>query len=197
MKIKKFNQFLAESANLSTDEIDKLVGLGLLSPDWVGAWYEIEAYRAGSLGRNLAFRGFNDLTELPPIDFKIEGNLIIDGCTSLTRLPDGLQVGRAVHLEGCSSLTELPADLQIGTSLSLKRCTSLTRLPDDLRLENSLQLAECPNLTEFPKRLWVASQLWISLCPGLTRGRDGEAIRAEIAELGGYVGGKIQTYRTF
>ena len=195
MKIKKFNQFLAESANLSTDEIDKLVGLGLLSPDWVGAWYEIEAYRAGSLGRNLAFRGFTEITELPPINFKIEGNLIIENCPSLTHLPDGLRVGGAIQVEGCSSLTELPTDLEIGSSLSLKRCSSLTHLPDDLRIENSLQLAACPNLKEFPKRLWVGSQLWISFCPALTRGRDGEAIRAEIVELGGYVGGKIPTFR--
>jgi hypothetical protein len=47
-------------------------------------------------------------------------HLYLTGCTSLTSLPDGLQVGGDLNLEDCTSLTSLPEDgLQVGGDLYL------------------------------------------------------------------------------
>ena len=61
-------------------------------------------------------------------------NLYLVCCTSLTHLPDGLEVGGYLHLVGCTSLTHLPKGLKSGRYLSLCDCTSLTHLPDDLEV---------------------------------------------------------------
>jgi hypothetical protein len=71
------------------------------------------------------------------------GSLYLNGCTSLTALPDGLTVGGSLDLTGCTSLTALPDGLTVGGSLGLTGCTSLTALPDGLTVGGSLGLTGC------------------------------------------------------
>lgn len=63
----------------------------------------------------------------------VDGSLFLTGCTSLTTLPEDLQVGRNLYLTGCTSLTALPEDLVVGGNLYLCGCTSLATLLDDER----------------------------------------------------------------
>jgi len=49
----------------------------------------------------------------------IEGFLCLYGCTSLTHLPNGLEVGWSLNLDGCTSLTQLPDGLKVGENLHL------------------------------------------------------------------------------
>ena len=66
------------------------------------------------------------------------GDLYLDGCASLTKLPDGLTVGGGLYLTGCTRLTKLPDGLTVGGWLSLEGCTSLTELPDNLKVNGDI-----------------------------------------------------------
>lgn len=66
------------------------------------------------------------------------GDLDFTGCTSLTSLPDGLQVGGYLNLYGCTNLTSLPDGLKVNGSLNLEGCTSLTSLPGGLQVGGDL-----------------------------------------------------------
>ena len=66
---------------------------------------------------------------------RVGGSLLnLGGCTGLTSLPDGLQVGGYLDLGGCVGLASLPDGLQVGGSLDLGGCTGLTSLPDGLQV---------------------------------------------------------------
>jgi len=61
-------------------------------------------------------------------------DLSLNCCTSLTHLPEGLEVGGYLSLYKCASLTHLPDGLEVGGGLDLSYCTSLTSLPEGLEV---------------------------------------------------------------
>ena len=54
------------------------------------------------------------------------GYLDLEGCTSITALPEGLTVGGYLDLRGCTSITALPEGITVGGYLDLEGCTSIT-----------------------------------------------------------------------
>ena len=92
---------------------------------------------------------------------KIGGYLDLSECTSLTHLPDGLEVGY-LYLSGCTSLTHLPDGLKVG-DLDLSECTSLTHLPDGLEVGGDLYLSGCTGLQHLrgKKIKGVKGKIWI------------------------------------
>jgi len=86
-------------------------------------------------------------------------DLDLRDCTSLTHLPEGLEVGGDLDLEGCTSLTHLPEGLKVGGDLNLGGCTSLTSLPKGLKVEAYLYLGGCTSLTLLPEDLEVGGRI--------------------------------------
>ena len=113
----------------------------------------------------------NNLSCLPPMAFS--GSLDLSVCTGLTRLPDGLTVGRSLYLSGCTGLTALPDGLRVGGWLDLSGCTGLTRLPDGLTVGGWLDLSGCTGLTCLPDGLTFGGSLYLAGCTGLTCLPDG------------------------
>ncbi len=113
-----------------------------------------------------------------------DGSLDLEGCTSLTSLPDGLTVGGWLDLEGCTSLTSLPDGLTVGGSLYLNGCTSLTSLPDGLTVGDWLYLNGCTSLTSLPDGLTVGGSLYLNGCTSLTSLPEGLTVGGWL-DLGG------------
>ena len=90
---------------------------------------------------------------------KLPKNLSLDGCTSLSSLPEGLKVGGGLYLDGCTSLSSLPEGLKVGGSLNLYGCTSLSSLPEGLTVGGSLYLDGCRSLSSLPEGLKVGGFL--------------------------------------
>lgn len=80
------------------------------------------------VNRNLDFSDRTNIRSLPD-NLRVSGSLFLDGCRSLTSLPDNLQV-QDLSLRGCSSLTSLPDKLKVGGDLDLSYCTNLNSLPN-------------------------------------------------------------------
>lgn len=95
-----------------------------------------------------------DITAIPPMN--IDKSLVINGCSELIKLPDGLHVNDIINITYCPSLVELPKGLQVGPSnakdqgLCLDGCVNLRRLPDDLMVHGRLSINGCRKL-RFPK----------------------------------------------
>ena len=77
---------------------------------------------------------------------KIRGDLYLWRYTSLTHLPDGLEVGGNLYLGRCTSLTHLPEGLKVGGYLCLEKCIFLTHLPKGLKVGGDLILEGCTGL---------------------------------------------------
>ena len=97
-----------------------------------------------------------------------DGSLYLNGCESLTGLPEGLSVGGSLYLNGCESLTGLPEGLSVGGNLDLRGCTSLTGLPEGLSVGAWLDLSGCESLTSLPEGLSVGDSLYLNGCTSLT-----------------------------
>ena len=76
-------------------------------------------------------------------------DLDLSCCTSLTHLPDGLEVEGYLWLIGCTSLSHLPDGLKVGRWLNLYGCTSLTHLPDVCEVGGFLYLYGCTGLQHY------------------------------------------------
>nr|PNR59808.1 hypothetical protein PHYPA_002600 [Physcomitrium patens] len=97
-------------------------------------------------------------------------NIVTNGCTSLTSLPNemaNLSSLRSLHLNWCTSLLSLPNDLRKISSLKelyLVDCSSLKSLPNELKNLSSLErldLSHCSSLTSLPNELENLSSLKI------------------------------------
>jgi hypothetical protein len=66
---------------------------------------------------------------------KVNGDLRLNYCTGITKLPDGLKVNGYLSLIGCTGLTKLPDGLKVDGNLNLFMCTGLAKLPEDLQVE--------------------------------------------------------------
>ena len=108
---------------------------------------------------------------------EVEGSLDLDGCTSLTTLPEGLSVGGWLDLRGCTSLTTLPEGLSVGNWLDLDGCTSLTTLPEGLSVGGWLDLDGCTSLTTLPEELSVGGSLDLRGCTSLTTLPEGLSVQ--------------------
>lgn len=116
-----------------------------------------------------------------PADLKIDGRLVLDGCSALACLPKGLTVG-SISLRNCQSLCALPEDLNTwfldltgcvrleawpanGTihhgSLILRGCTGVRGLPAWIGRLAQLDLAGCVQLREIPNNISVSS--WVDI----------------------------------
>ena len=109
-------------------------------------------------------------------------------CTSLTRVPDVLDLSSAIALSGmfadCTSLTRVPDVLDLSSAEDLSgmfaNCTSLTRVPDVLDISSAIDLsgmfANCISLTRVPDVLDTSSAIGLSgmfnFCISLTRVPD-------------------------
>lgn len=105
-------------------------------------------YKKTMIWKNLTAKRRNDLltnsNKYKDVKLIIKGPLNLEGCTNLTSLPEGLQVGEDLDLSGCTNLTSLPNGLQVGGDLSLSGCTNLTSLPYGLKVGGDLYLANKP-----------------------------------------------------
>jgi Leucine-rich repeat (LRR) protein len=106
----------------------------------------------GSVGVNCNLLNFRGLTSLM--------HLYLNGYSSLTQLPEGIQELKSLtHLDvsNCESLTQLPEgikELKSLTHLDLQWCQSLTQLPEgieELKSLTHLYLQGCSSLKQLPK----------------------------------------------
>ena len=86
---------------------------------------------------------------------KISGNVFLNYCTKLTKLPDGLIVGGHLDLWMCTSLTKLPDEFRVNGDLNLYGCSGLMKLPDDLNVAGDLNLCGCKGIQSLPVGLNV------------------------------------------
>ncbi|GEM_PF-1609322 len=99
----------------------------------------------------------------------IEGDLILGGCTKLSRLREVLHVKGNLDLIGCTSLEFLPKGLVVDGNLDLTGCTSLKELPEGLTVKGDLILAGCTSLEFLPKGLVVEGNIDLSGCTSLRK----------------------------
>jgi len=105
------------------------------------------------------------VTQLPE-SLQVEYRLNLTDCTALESLPDGLKVGSLV-LSGCTALQELPAGLDLNF-LDITGCSQLTVWPESGRLKfGRLRASGCTGLTELPAWLQNLSQLDVRNCTSL------------------------------
>ena len=71
-----------------------------------------------------------------------KGNLYLDN-TSIDSLPYNLKVGGNLILNNCKKITKLPPDLTVRGNLDLER-TKITSLPPNLTVENDLYVYGTP-----------------------------------------------------
>ena len=100
---------------------------------------------------------------------EVEGDLVLNNCTSLETLPENLKVGRNLHLIGCTALQTLGNNLKVGGNLYLEGCRALTTLPDNLTTVGGyLNLIDCTALTTLPGNLTtVGGYLNLGRCRAL------------------------------
>jgi len=95
--------------------------------------------------RRLVIRDCQRLQELP---HGLRCNELIIERTSLTTVPDDIQIKFRLEFSGCDTLETLPTGLKVGT-LVLRGCTSLRHLPEGLDVW-FLDMPGCIRVTEFP-----------------------------------------------
>ena len=69
---------------------------------------------------------------------KVNGDLRLNYCTGITKLPDGLMVNRDLNLHRCTGITKLPEGLMVNKDLFLNYCTGITELPEDLQVKGDI-----------------------------------------------------------
>lgn len=113
------------------------------------SWLEEELHVAGEV--DLSHQ--TELTAVPP-QIRNVWALNLEGCTSLTSLPEGLDVHR-LNLNGCTALKQLPSGL-VAHSLQAQG-SGLISLPDDLKVTYKLDLTDCRMLKSLPENLHTGS----------------------------------------
>jgi hypothetical protein len=109
-----------------------------------------------------------NLAKLPK-DFFVMGSLDASNCPLISSIPESLVVGKSIILTG-TSIKIVPDSLKaVKGILFLKNCTKLKKLPDNLKVEVDLSLYGCSELKELPKNLFVGEVLDIIDCTALER----------------------------
>ncbi|WP_395749173.1 DUF6745 domain-containing protein [Prosthecobacter sp.] len=117
----------------------------------------------------LDLTGFSDTSRLPA---EIRCHTLIWKNSSITELPEGLEVRHKLDLSGSSQLEKLPAGLSVSV-LALNNCTRLEALPENLRVD-FLTLDGCVGLKHWPETAKVSiGTLSARGCTGLARLPDG------------------------
>ena len=92
------------------------------------------------------FKGFDGNSEkFAKSHNKFYDKIVVDGDldlsnSSITSLPNNLEVKGTLDLENCENLKYLPNNLKIGLDLNLNNCENLTYLPDNLSVGAILHL---------------------------------------------------------
>jgi hypothetical protein len=106
------------------------------------------------------------LTTLPD-DLQVECSLTLTDCRELSSLPRNLKVG-TLNVANCTDLTELPEGLDVWF-LNVSGCTRLTHFPQQARIEHGAIIASgCMALCELPDYLTDLGTLDVGNCPQLT-----------------------------
>lgn len=132
------------------------------------------------LGRNTEFcHALFEWTK----NLNMNGPLLLNRCTTLRFLPEGLIAHGAVNLDGCVLLRELPDAFKMACEwkygyLGLARCESLERLPDDLHMKGNLVLSGCTSLKRLPSGLVVDGELHMEGCTAWDGMIPGDAVIA-------------------
>jgi len=112
-------------------------------------------------------------------EIRVEGDLDLIGCASLTSLPDQLEVKGYLDLSGCTSLTHLPEGLVVNGELHLIDCTSLVSLPKRLTAGWNIRLDGCTSLVSLPEDLYAGWHLFLSKDVNDQVKKDAERLKAE------------------
>jgi len=149
-------------------------------------------YKKTMIWKNVTRKRKNDLLtnsdKFKDVKLIIKGHLSLDDYTSLTSLPEGLQVEGSLSFSGCTNLKSLPEGLQVKGSLRLLGCTNLRSLPEGLQV-GYLNLTSCPSLTSLPNGLKVEGDLYLVNTP-LAKYTDGELLK--MIGSNGYIKGIIK-----
>lgn len=106
------------------------------------------------------------LTALPD-DLQVECALTLADCRLLKSLPRNLKVG-TLNVTNCTQLEELPEGLDVWF-LNISGCKQLTHLPRQARIEHGGIIASgCTALRELPDYLTDLGTLDVGNCPELT-----------------------------
>lgn len=151
--ILKYNQLNEsnELENLSFEEVERLVDLGLLNGDLLKIYEFVKNKGVGYLDLS-----GSKLTHLPNWLTKVIGKLNISG-SRITDIPDNLEIIGDIFV-GESALTEFRRTKVSGT-LGLSY-TKIQKLPDNLKIVGSL-FVRYVNFIEIPKNLIVGETLYI------------------------------------
>ena len=173
----------------------------VLSPEEAG-----EAIRSGRQSGPIEVSGRLDLTnldrpELPsglrcyeldasgskishlPADLQIDGRLVLDNCTVLKSLPDGLSAG-SISLRNCTSLRALPENLSTWF-LDLTACSRFEEWPANATIHHgSLILRNCVSVRALPNWLGRLAQLDLAGCIGLAKNPDSVSVTGWV-DVGG------------
>jgi hypothetical protein len=94
----------------------------------------------------------------------LQGNLFLNECTSLTELPENLEVHH-LNISACTALTTLPKGLKVNGDLTADNCTSLVSLPENLYVGGYYcVLYKCTSLESLPKGFYAKGNLDIRHC---------------------------------
>lgn len=96
----------------------------------------------------------------------VKGNLYLINQKSIKYIPNNLTVSSGLYLEG-TSITSLPDSLNVGWHLNLNYCTRLKILPNNLYVKGSLLLGGCTSLKSLPDNLIVEENLYLGGCTSL------------------------------
>lgn len=101
-----------------------------------------------------------------PAHLKVNGDLDFSNEVSLTRLPEGLEVGRLV-LDNCFALEALPERMKVFV-LDMPNCVNVQRLPEEGPQQMArLTVRGCTRLSALPSWLKRVAQLDVSGCTSL------------------------------
>lgn len=118
----------------------------------------------GHLRGNLSLDKCSSLTELPE-DLEVN-HLDIRDCTSLIALPKGLKVNGNLSAENCTSLVSLPENLYVGGYYCVfYNCASLVSLPNGFYAHGNLDIRHCKLIKDLPADLKIRRDFYIEYTP--------------------------------
>src|SRR5688572_5443623 len=124
----------------------------------------------------------SNLTELPR-DIQIAGRLVLNNCSRLRILPEGLNAG-SISLRGCPRLRSLPEKLNTWF-LDLTGCEQFSEWPKAATINRgALILRNCISISALPSWLGRLAQLDLGGCVGLNEIPEGVSVSGWV-DIGG------------
>lgn len=124
----------------------------------------------------------SNITELAQ-DLWVEGRLVLNNCSRLLALPEGLKVG-SLSLRNCPQIERLPEELNTWF-LDLNGCQQFSQWPNKATINRgALILRNCISLTTLPKWLGRLSQLDLAGCSHLHEIPEGVSVSGWV-DIGG------------